>query len=177
MCEVGIMAFFSKNILALVGSISLWVVGMAQVHAETMQESNISAPSHEQVMIMRHDTENILHYKLAPDVITRLTATLQAIQKAGIRPPDHHGMSLDEQIHLVEQVKGLDRILRAHGFTAKDFVTSLTCVGMTGSMMNTLADQKDDSMKPDPENIAILRNNPQALHDLDQVVRAEKTMK
>ena len=171
------MAFFSKNVLALVGIIPFWIMGMTQVHAETMQESSLSAPSHEQVMIMRRDTEAILHYKLAPDVLPRLTATLQAIQKAGIRPPDHYGMSLDEQIRLVEKVKGLDRILRAHGFTARDFVTSLTCVGMTGSMMNALADQRNDSMKPDPENVALLRNNPQALHDLDQVVRAEKTMK
>ena len=171
------MAFFSKNVLALVGSIPFWIMGMTQVHAETMQESGLSTPSHEQVMIMRRDTEAILHYKLAPDVLPRLTATLQAIQKAGIRPPDHYGMSLDEQIRLVEKVKGLDRILRAHGFTARDFVTSLTCVGMTGSMMNALADQRNDSMKPDPENVALLRNNPQALHDLDQVVRAEKTMK
>lgn len=175
------MALLSKTMLALLGSIPLWVVGVAPaqpVQAETMQEE--AAPpklSHEQVMIMRHDTEAVLHYKLPPDILPRLTATLQAIQKAGIRPPEQYGMSLDEQIRFVEQVKGLDTILHDHGFTPRDFVTSLTCVEMTGSMMDVSTDRNNSTLTPDPQNVDLLRRNPQALQELAQVVRAEKTMK
>ncbi|WP_246856460.1 hypothetical protein [Acetobacter vaccinii] len=168
------MSFLRKGFLVLAGALPLLAAGVTQ--AQTTATNRPPALTPEQVAIMRHDMDTALHYKLAPDVLPRLTATLQAIQTAGIQPPARYGMSLDQQIQFVEQVKGLSAILKDHGFTPRDFVMSLTCVGLTGSLMNIPAGQEagGDLTKPEPQNVALLRANPQALQALASVIRAEK---
>ncbi len=117
-----------------------------------------------------------LHYKLAPDVLPRLTAALKAIHAAHIQPPGHVGMSLDEQIGMVNKVPGLDPILKTNGFSAHDFVMSLTCVGLTGSLMNVPQTQQTAQMPtPEPQNVALLKAKPDELQALISVLREEQT--
>ena len=138
-------------------------------------QAGAPALSAQQVNTMRRDMDTALHYKLAPGVLPRLTTTLKAIHAAHIQPPGHVGMSLDEQIVMVGKVPGLDPILKTNGFSAHDFVMSLTCVGLTGSLMNVPQTQKTAQMPtPEPQNVALLKANPDDLQALITVLREEQ---
>lgn len=128
----------------------------------------------EQVTTLQRDMNTALHYKLAPDVVPRLTSALKSIQAAHIQPPGRLGMSIEEQVAMVGKVPGLDPILKTNGFTPREFVMSLTCVGLTGSLMNVPPGQATSRIPtPDAQNVAILKSNPQQLQDLVTVLRAE----
>ncbi|CEF57254.1 hypothetical protein AGA_2570 [Acetobacter ghanensis] len=166
---------FIRKASTVLGAVALLAAGAAQAQSVApVGGATPQAPSltPEQVATMQHDMDTALHYKLAPDVLPRLSATLKAIEAANIQPPGRVGMSLDQQIALVGQVPGLDAILKAHGMSARDFVMSLTCVGLTGSLLNVPPGQGGAHMPvPDPANVAILKNNPQALQELVGVLR------
>ncbi len=166
---------FIRKASAVLGAMALLVTGAAQAQSVApVGGATPHAPpiTPEQVATMQNDMETALHYKLAPDVLPRLSATLRAIQAANIQPPGHVGMSLDQQIALVGQVPGLAAILKAHGLDARSFVMSLTCVGLTGSLLNIPPGQGSAQMPvPDAANVAILKNNPQALHELVGVLQ------
>ncbi|MFT8336599.1 MAG: hypothetical protein ABF628_10525 [Acetobacter orientalis] len=139
-------------------------------------QAGTPALSAQQMTTMRRDMDTALHYKLAPDVLPRLTAALKAIHAAHIQPPGHVGMSLDEQIGMVNKVPGLDPILKTNGFSAHDFVMSLTCVGLTGSLMNVPQTQQTAQMPtPEPQNVALLKAKPDELQALISVLREEQT--
>ncbi|GBQ73008.1 MULTISPECIES: hypothetical protein [Acetobacter] len=166
---------FIRKASTVLGAVALLLAGAAQAQSVApVGGSRPQAPSltPEQVATMQHDMDTALHYKLAPDVLPRLSAALRAIQAAKIQPPGHAGMSLDQQIALVGQVPGLDAILKAHGLDARSFVMSLTCVGLTGSLLNIPPGQGGAHMPvPDAANVAVLKNNPQALQELVGVLR------
>ena len=61
----------------------------------------------EQVTTLQRDMNTALHYKLAANVVPRLTSALKSIQAAHIQPPGRLGMSLEEQINMVGKVPGL----------------------------------------------------------------------
>lgn len=174
MIKVKNMVFIRKAFPVL-GAMALLVAGAAQAQSVAPAGgARPQAPSltPEQVATMQHDMDAALHYKLAPDVLPRLSAALRAIQAAKIQPPGRAGMSLDQQIALVGQVPGLGAILKAHGLDARSFVMSLTCVGLTGSLLNVPPGQGGAQMPvPDAANVAILKNNPQALQELVGVLR------
>ncbi|MGV4878228.1 hypothetical protein [Acetobacter indonesiensis] len=150
----------------------------AQPQGQAQSGQQRPALTGEQMATMRHDMDTALHYKLAPDVLPRLTSTLKAIHAANIQPPGRLGMSLDEQVSMVEKVPGLPPILKANGFTPHDFVMSLTCVGLTGSLMNVQPGQAN-SQVPTPEaaNVALLKAHPEDLQALITVLRAEQAPK
>ena len=166
---------FIRKVSTVLGAVAL--LAGAAAHAQSVTPVGGATPhapslTLEQVVTMQHDMDTALHYKLAPDVLPRLSATLRAIQAAKIQPPGHAGMSLDQQIALVGQVPGLEAILKAHGLDARSFVMSLTCVGLTGSLLNVPPGQGGAQMPvPDAANVAILKNNPQALQELVGVLR------
>jgi hypothetical protein len=144
----------------------------AQTTAPVGAGGQASGLTPEQIATMQHDMDAALHYHLAPDILPRLSATLQSIQAAGILPPARYGMSLDQQVGLVEQVPGLAAILKEHGLTAHDFVMSLTCVGLTTNFMNVPPSQMTGNMPtPDAQNVALLKSNPKALQELVGVLR------
>ncbi len=166
---------FVRKVSTVLGGMALLVAGAAQaqsvapVGGATPRAPALTA---EQVVSMQQGREAVLHYKLAPDILPRLTATLKAIQAANIQPPTQMGATLEQQIALVEKVPGVDGILKAHGLTARDFVMSLECVGQTGSLMNIPPGQGGSYIPvPDPANVAVLKNNPQALQELAGVLR------
>lgn len=162
------------GVTVLAGSV---VAGAAQAQttAPVGAGGQASGLTPEQVATMQHDMETALHYHLAPDVLPRLSATLRGIQAAGILPPARYGMSLDQQVGLVEQVPGLEAILKAHGFTAHDFVMSLTCVGLTTNFMNVPPSQAKGNMPtPDAQNVDLLKSNPKALQELVGVLRGAR---
>lgn len=166
---------FIRKASTVLGAMALLVSGAA--HAQSVAPVDGAQPhapslTPEQVVTMQHDMDTALHYKLAPDVLPRLSGALKAIQAAKIQPPGHAGMSLEQQIALVEQVPGLGAILKAHGLDARSFVMSLTCVGLTGSLLNVPPGQGGAQMPvPDAANVAILKSNPQALQELVGVLR------
>ncbi|MDE7548396.1 hypothetical protein PY793_10425 [Acetobacter fabarum] len=166
---------FIRKASTVLGVMALLLAGAAQAQSVVPADGGRpQAPSltPEQVATMQHDMDAALHYKLAPDVLPRLSAALRAIQAAKIQPPGHVGLSLDQQITLVGQVPGLDAILKAHALDARSFVMSLTCVGLTGSLLNIPPGQGGAHMPvPDAANVAILKNNPQALQELVGVLR------
>lgn len=128
----------------------------------------------EQITTLQRDMTTALHYKLASNVVPRLTSTLKSIQAAKIQPPGRFGMSLEEQIAMVGKVPGLEPILKTNGFTAREFVMSLTCVGLTGSLMNVPPGQATNGVPtPEAANVAILKSNPQEMQELITVLRAE----
>nr|WP_298795113.1 hypothetical protein [uncultured Acetobacter sp.] len=128
----------------------------------------------EQMATLQRDMNTALHYKLASNVVPRLTSALKSIQAAHIQPPGRLGMSLEEQIGMVDKMPGLEPILKTNGFTAREFVMSLTCVGLTGSLMNVPPGQATGNIPtPDAQNVAILKANPQELQELITVLRAE----
>ena len=174
MKKVGNMVFIRKASTVL-GAVALLVAGAAQAQSVAPVGGATPRPpslTPEQASSMQHDMDTALHYKLAPDVLPRLSAALRDIQAAKIQPPGHVGMSLDQQIALVGQVPGLDVILKAHGLDARSFVMSLLCVGLTGSLLNMPPGQGGAQMPvPDAANAAILKNNPQALQELIGVLR------
>lgn len=163
--------------LAVLAAILCAPVAEAQTTAVTgPSQAGAPALSAQQVNTMRRDMDTALHYKLAPDVLPRLTTALQAIHAAHIQPPGHVGMSLDEQIVMVGKVPGLEPILKTNGFSAHDFVMSLTCVGLTGSLMNVPPTQKTAQMPtPEPQNVALLKAKPDELQALITVLREEQT--
>lgn len=166
----------SAKIMALAASAFLAVgpVALAQT-APAQSGQQPPALTGEQMATMRHDMDTALHYKLAPDVLPRLTNALKAIHAANIQPPGHVGMSLDEQIAMVSKVQGLAPILKANGFAPRDFVMSLTCVGLTGSLMNVPPGQASSKMPtPEPENVALLKANQADLQNLIGVLRTEQ---
>ncbi|MFT8675649.1 MAG: hypothetical protein ABF990_12310 [Acetobacter sp.] len=166
------MSFFRNGALGVLGAVSLLAVASAQTVAPVGANGQPPSLTPEQQATMQRDANTALHYKLAPNVLPRLTSALKAIQAAGIQPPSQFGMSLDQQIGLVEQVKGLDGILKANGFTARDFVMSLTCVGLTASLMNVPPNQAGSSpLVPDAANTALLKNNNAQLQALAEVLR------
>lgn len=160
--------------LAAVAFVAVGQVAVAQTApAENGQQQ--PALTAEQMATMRHDMDTALHYKLAPGVLPRLTNTLKAIHAANLQPPGHLGMSLDDQIAMVSKVQGLPPILKANGFTPPDFVMSLTCVGLTGSLMNVPPGQASNKMPmPEPENVALLKANQADLQALIGVLRTEQ---
>lgn len=162
------------GVTLLVGSV-LSGVAQAQTTAPVGAGGQASGLTPEQVATMQHDMDTALHYHLASDVLPRLSATLRAIQAAGILPPARYGMSLDQQVGLVEQVPGLEAILKAHGFSAHDFVMSLTCVGLTTNFMNVPPSQVKGNMPtPDAHNVELLKSNPKALQELVGVLRGAR---
>ncbi|MCP1243562.1 hypothetical protein GOB86_12415 [Acetobacter lambici] len=166
---------FIRKASTVLGAMALLVAGAAQAQSVApVGGATPQAPSltPEQVATMQHDMDAALHYKMAPDVLPRLSGALRAIKAAKIQPPGRVGMSLDQQIALVGQVPGLGAILKAHGLDARSFVMSLTCVGLTGSLLNVPPGQGGAQMPvPDAANVAILKNNPQALQELVGVLR------
>lgn len=172
---------YTKKSVSFVSQCAAAVLTVALgTHAALAQGTAVTGPaqgaqptlSDEQVKTLRHDMETALHYPLKADVLPRLTNTLKAIHAANIQPPGRVGMSLDEQIAMVEKVPGLDAILKANNFTARDFVMSLTCVGLTGSLMNVTPNQQTAQMaQPDPKNVALLKANQTELQDLIAVLR------
>ncbi|GCD74037.1 hypothetical protein NBRC3299_0329 [Acetobacter pasteurianus NBRC 3299] len=164
---------FRSALLGVMGAAA--VVAGTAAQAQTVSTAGNGAPNltPEQVATLQHDMDTALHYHLAPNVLPRLTTALKEIQAAGIQPPSRFGMSLDQQIALVQQVPGLDPILQKNGFSAHDFVMSLTCVGLTGSLMNVPANPGNTKMpQPEPANVAILKSNPQDLQNLVTVLRS-----
>lgn len=166
---------FIRKASTVLGAMAL-LAGSA-AHAQSVTSVGGATPhapsvTPEQVAAMQHDMDAALHYRLAPDVLPRLSGALKAIQAANIQPPGHVGLSLEQQIAIVGQVPGLAAILKAHGLDARSFVMSLTCVGLTGSLLNIPAGQGGAQMPvPDAANVAILKNNPQALQELVGVLR------
>lgn len=145
----------------------------AQAPTQAQGASRPNLPP-EQVTTLQRDMNTALHYKLAATVVPRLTSALKSIQAAHIQPPGRLGMSLEEQIDMVGKVPGLEPILKTNGFTPREFVMSLTCVGLTGSLMNVPPGQASSTIPtPDAANVAILKSNPQQLQDLIAVLRAE----
>lgn len=163
--------------LAVLAAILCGPCAEAQTPAATGPAQGAApALSEQQMTTMRRDMDTALHHKLAPDVLPRLTSALKAIHAAHIQPPGHVGLSLDEQIGLVGKVPGLEAILKANGFTAREFVMSLTCVGLTGSLMNVPPTQQTAQMPtPEPQNVALLKAKPEELQALISVLREEQT--
>ncbi|MBS0961306.1 MULTISPECIES: hypothetical protein [Acetobacter] len=156
-----------------VAALAVSCSGLSAFAQTTAAGGNGAAPalSAQQVLAMRQEMTSALNYKLSPDVLPRLTSTLQAIHAAGIQPPGRAGMSLAQQIDMVSKTDKLEPILKANGFTARDFVMSLTCVGLTGSLMNVQG--HSGIPQPDAQNVALLKAHPDQLQALIAVLRSE----
>lgn len=172
----GIKKLALATVLLAGGVVAQPVLAQTAAPAPGQQAAPATRPNltPEQVTTLQRDMNTALHYKLAPDVVPRLTSALKSIQAAQIQPPGRLGMSLDEQVGMVGKVPGLEPILKTNGFTPREFVMSLTCVGLTGSLMNVPPGQASGNIPtPDAANVAILKGNPQQLQDLITVLRAE----
>ncbi|MCH4091569.1 hypothetical protein [Acetobacter sp.] len=126
------------------------------------------APDAAQLAAMRKDVQVAASYQLPDDFLPRMITTLQALQDAGLQPPPPEGhISLDDTIKRVESVQGIEPVLRAQGFSARQFVMGLTSFGITYAVTSHEADAKD-APHLNPHNVALLQKNPEAVRALLQ---------
>ncbi|NHO33128.1 hypothetical protein [Acetobacter fallax] len=129
-----------------------------------------SQPSAAEMAQMRKDVQTAASWRLPPDFMPRMTTTLQALRASGLQPPppgEH--LSLDATIQRVNAVQGLAPLLKAHGFTARDFVLGLTCFGMTVALTRQPQGQNSaQAPKLNPANIALINSSPENVQALMQ---------
>ncbi|GBR02683.1 hypothetical protein AA21952_0830 [Acetobacter oeni LMG 21952] len=142
--------------------------GMAQDASQ--QQPAAVQPTAEEMAQMRKDVQTAASYRLPPDFIPRMTSTLQALRASGLQPPPPAGhLSLDATIERINGVQGLDPFLKAHGFTARDFVLGLTCFGMTVALtQNPQAQSSPQAPKLNPANVALVNSSPEGVQALMQ---------
>lgn len=146
------------------------------VQAQTQQTTTGAPPqlSAAEMAQMRQDVQAAAAWPLPADFIPRMTGTLQALKAAGLQPPPPgNHLSLGATIDRVSSVRGIDTVLKAHGFTPRSFVMGLTCFGMTVALTsNPQAQTAAQVPKLNPANIALIQANPQGVQGLMQEMSA-----
>lgn len=120
---------------------------------------------------MRSDIAAGMSYTLPTDFLPRARAAVQALQAAGIQPPNSTGMGLSQTVNAMNQVPGLKDILAQHGFDAHSFVLGMTAFGMTLSATNG-QQLPPDIPKPNPTNVALFHAHPQEVTALMEAMGA-----
>ncbi len=152
--------------------------GQMDMPAQQGQQSTAEPPpqpSAAEMTQMRKDVQTAAAWRLPPDFIPRMTSTLQALRSSGLQPPPPAGqLSLDATIQRVNGVPGLAPLLKAHGFTARDFVIGLTCFGMTVALThNPQAQNSPQAPKLNPANVALINSSPEGVQALMQEMNAQ----
>ncbi|WP_246396297.1 hypothetical protein [Gluconacetobacter tumulisoli] len=118
----------------------------------------------------QRDMQEAAQYPLPADFLPRMTATIRAIQAARIAPPNAPNLSLAQTIDRTASVPGLSPILSAHGFTPREFVLGITTFGLTEALIQQPPPAEAHAPQPNPANVALIRNNPQAVQALAQAM-------
>ncbi|GBR28435.1 hypothetical protein [Kozakia baliensis] len=118
---------------------------------------------------MQADIAAGMNYRLPNDFIPRATSTLQALQAAGIQPPNSTNLSLRDTIARIGSVPGLPQILHAHGFSPEQFVMGMTAFGMTLAATNG-QNLPSGIPQPNPANVALFHAHPEQVTALMQAM-------
>ncbi|GBQ21997.1 hypothetical protein AA0472_0627 [Acetobacter estunensis NRIC 0472] len=156
---------------------TVWSSGPVTDQGTTTQDvpQQPPPPTEAQLAQMRQEVQEAASWRLPPDFLTRMAATLQALRNANLQPPAPGGhISLNETIARVQAVPGIDPILRAHGFTPREFVMGLTGFGITYAVTsNPQAQQSGKAPKLNPANVKLLQSNPTGVQVLLQEMGAQ----
>ncbi|GAA4489706.1 hypothetical protein [Gluconacetobacter tumulicola] len=127
-------------------------------------------PSAAEIAAFQRDVQTAAQYPLPADFLPRMTATLRAIQAAGINPPNAQNLSLTQTIDQTAAVPGLSQVLSAHGFSARDFVLGISAFGITESLIRQPPPAGAHAPTPNPANVALLRAHQQEADALLQAM-------
>ncbi|GBQ90997.1 hypothetical protein AA13595_3029 [Gluconacetobacter johannae DSM 13595] len=137
--------------------------------APALAQQQAAPPGVDQATFER-DMQEAARYPLPADFLPRMTATIQAIQAAGIAPPNTPNLSLAQTIDRTAAIPGLTPILAAHGFTPRDFVMGITAFGLTEALIQQPPPAGAHAPQPNPANVALIRNYPQDAQTLAQAM-------
>ncbi|MBB2168235.1 hypothetical protein HLH36_07690 [Gluconacetobacter aggeris] len=157
------------TILAAVLAAALPAAALAQ-QPQPQPAQQARQPSPAEVAAFQRDVQTAVQYPLPADFLPRMTATLRAIQAAGINPPNAQTLSLAQTIDQTAAVPGLSQILSAHGFSARDFVLGISAFGITESLIRQPPPAGAHAPTPNPANVALLRAHQQEADALLQAM-------
>ncbi|MBB2206199.1 hypothetical protein [Gluconacetobacter takamatsuzukensis] len=160
------------TILAAALAAALPAAAMAQQPQQAGQQPAQQArqPSPAEIAAFQRDVQTAVQYPLPADFLPRMTATIHALQAAGINPPNAQNLSLAQTIDQTAAVPGLSQVLSAHGFTARDFVLGISAFGITESMIRQPPPAGAHAPTPNPANVALLRAHQQEAEALLQAM-------
>lgn len=137
------------------------------VASSSGQSAEMTPPSAAEMAQMRQDVAIAANWPLPRDFFPRMSATLAALRQANIHPPYGERLTLDQTIQKVGAAPGVTPILKAHGFTPRDFVMGLTCFGITRAVLsNPQAAASNGAPALNPANVELINSDQSGVNSL-----------
>ncbi|MBV1834077.1 hypothetical protein [Novacetimonas pomaceti] len=136
------------------------------------QKAEMERVVHEAV---QHDMQSVAQYPLPKDFFARMLPMMQQITQAHISPPiATSNTTLAMTIRRMEAMQQLQPILQRNGMSARDFVMSITCFGMTTALLQDQKHKNSTLPHLNPANVRLIQSHEADAQALIQVMSADE---